>query len=360
MSMQQGPSPLTRRKKLMFGIISLAISATFTFAAAELLVRLKGIEPWIVQDIQLHVTPGGRLYTAHPLLGYAHLPGAFTVSLPNGYAFTVTHLANTLRVTRPLATYANARPQPEIWIFGCSFTHGWALQDQETYPWLLQESWPSYEVVNYGVGGYGTIHAMLRLRDALDQRPAPAVAVYAYAGFHDERNTFLRRRRKGVALWNKLGPLIQPYVRFDPAGHLHYAFAEVEYREFPLMRSSAFVHFLEMTYNEMEERLAHSHEVSKRLLLEMATLAKHYQVHLVLAGVMDDEPTHDMLTFAQAQGIMATDLSSDLDRDEYWDVPLGGGHPSALANRKYAERLDAFLRNEVLKNGRATAGGESR
>jgi hypothetical protein len=211
------------------------------------------------------------------------------------------------------------------------------------------------------MGGYGTVHAGLQLRDALEKRPSPVVAVYAYAGFHDERNPFLRRRRKGVALWNKLGPLIQPYARLDHAGHLRYAFAEVEYREFPLMRSSAFVHFLEMTYNQMEERLAHSHEVSKRLLLEMAILAKHYRFHLVLAGcVMDDEPTHDMLTFAQAQGIMATDLSYDLHGDEYWDVPLGGGHPSPLANRKYAERFDAFLRNAVLKNGRATAGGESR
>jgi hypothetical protein len=58
----------------MFGFVSLAISATFTFAAAELLVRLQGIEPWIVQDIPLHVTPGGRLYTAHPLLGMPIAP----------------------------------------------------------------------------------------------------------------------------------------------------------------------------------------------------------------------------------------------------------------------------------------------
>jgi hypothetical protein len=97
--MQRRPSSLTRRKQLVFGLVCLAISATFTFTAAELLVRLKGVEPWMGEDIQLHVTPGGRLYTAHPLLGYAHLPGAFTVSLPNGYAFTVTHRANTLRVT---------------------------------------------------------------------------------------------------------------------------------------------------------------------------------------------------------------------------------------------------------------------
>src|SRR5215475_14561263 len=92
----------------------------------------------------------------------------------------------------------------------------------------------------------------------------------------------------------------------------------------------------------------------------MATLAQHYQFPLVLAGVMDDEPTHDMLTFAQARGTMATDLSHDLDGDEYWDVPLEQGHPSVLTNRNDDGWLDAFLDNELLKNNNASAQGEHR
>ncbi len=128
--------------------------------------------------------------------------------------------------------------------------------------------------MNYGVGGYGTIHALLQLRAALRTRPLPVAAVYAYAGIHDEPNTFLSRRRKGVALWNRLGPLTQPSARLTATGALRYAFAAVAYREWPLMRSSALVHFLEMTYNEGEERVARSHEVSERLLLEMASLAR--------------------------------------------------------------------------------------
>jgi hypothetical protein len=207
---------------------------------------------------------------------------------------------------------------------------------------------PHYEVVNYGVGGYGTIHAMLQLRDALDKRPPPAVVVYAYAGFHDERNTFVRRRRKGMAPWSKLGPLIQPYARLDGAAQLRYAVADVEYRELPLMRSCAFIHFLEVTYNEVEEHFVHSHEVSKRLPLEMAHLATRAHVTLVVAGIMDDDPTHEMLTFARDHGIRTVDLASDLTAEAYWNVPHDGGHPSPLANLKYAEKLEAFLRHEVL------------
>jgi hypothetical protein len=78
------------------------------------------------------------------------------VTLPNGYAFRVTHLPNTLRVPYPLATDAHARSKPEIWLFGCSFTHGWSLNDEETYPWVLQERLPMYEVVNYGAWRCGT------------------------------------------------------------------------------------------------------------------------------------------------------------------------------------------------------------
>jgi lysophospholipase L1-like esterase len=351
--MHRGTLSLTRRKHVVFSLIYLVVLATVMGVVAELLVRLHGIEPWSVPDLPIHVTPGGRFYATHPELGYTHLPGAFVVTLPDGYAFTVTHLPNTLRVTHPLTTYAHARPTPEIWLFGCSFTHGWSLKDEETYPWALQERLPAYEVVNYGVGGYGTIHALLQLREALHTRPPPVVAIYAYAGFHDERNTFLRRRRKGVALWNGLGPLTQPYARLTGNETLRSAFAAVEYWEWPLMRSSALIHFLEMTYNHVEERVARSHEVSKRLLLEMASLARQAQVSLVVAGIMDDEPTHDMLTFVRDHGLAAVDLASELTADAYWNLPHDGGHPSPLATIKYAERLEAFIRHQVLTPERA-------
>jgi hypothetical protein len=126
------------------------------------------------------------------------------------------------------------------------------------------------------------------------------------------------------------------------------ALAAVEYREFPLMRTSALSHLLEMTYNEVEAHVAHSHEVSKRLLLEMAHLAMQHHVTLVVAGIMDDELTHELLTFAHNQGIPALELADDLTTDAYWNVPHDGGHPSPLANRLYAARLEALLRHEVL------------
>lgn len=322
--------------------------ATLTLAAAELLARLTGIHPWAKGDFKIHVTPGGRLFTPQPTRGYAQLPGAFVVTLPDGYSFTVTHLSSGLRITHPLATYTDTRSKPEIWIMGCSITHGWSLNDQDTYPWLLQARLPQYEVVNYGVEGYGTLHALLQLREALTTQRPPRVVVYAYASLHDERNTFLRNRRKTIAPWNRLGPLLQPYVWLDRHGHLHAAMATVEYTEFPLMRYSAFAHLLEMTYNQLEETWSRGHRVSQLLLLEMAELANQYHVEFILATIAEDARTREMLAFAQAHGLKGVDISVNSSRHEYTNGPHDS-HPSPLANAHYAERLETFLRTHVLK-----------
>src|SRR6266516_290181 len=103
-------------------------------AAAELRARLTGIHPWAEADLQSHVTPGGRLFTPHPTRGYAQLLGAFVVTLPGGYSFTLTHLPSRLRIIHPLATYTDRRSKPEICLMGCSFTYGWPLNDEDTYP----------------------------------------------------------------------------------------------------------------------------------------------------------------------------------------------------------------------------------
>ena len=78
---------------------------------------------------------------------------------------------------------------------------------------------------------------------------------------------------------------------------------------------------------------------------------------LVVAGIMDDELTRDMLTFARDHGLAAVDLASGLTADAYWNLPHDGGHPSPLATVKYAERLEAFMRHQVLTPDRA---GEDR
>ncbi len=283
------------------------------------------------------------MYHAHPVLGYTNLPGRFKIVLSTGYTFQVTNQANALRVTHPPDTLDDSVGKKEMWVFGGSFTYGWALNDEESYPWLLQEAFPSYEVVNFGVSGYGTIHSLLQFREAVLEK-SPDVVVLAYAGFHDERNTFVRKRGKQIAPWLALGSRHHPFVELNENGILQHQMKEVTYEPFPLMTKLPLAHFLEQQYNEVEIRQKRSHLVTQELIKEMAQLAARQQARFVFVNIQAGER---MLDFTHEQGIPSVDISVNLRQPEYSNRPHDS-HPSALANRLYAERLAHYLQTEVL------------
>jgi hypothetical protein len=204
-----------------------------------------------------------------------------------------------------------------------------------------------YEVINFGVNGYGTVQSLIQFRQAMQERRVPKIVVYAYAGFHVERNVYLRSWRKVIRFFSNLGQQMVPYARFGAGGELRYYLGIVEYNEFPLMRHSALMHFIEQKYDKLEENYYHSREVTEALILEMAKVAKEKGITFVLAGITDSQGTRKMLSFARKRGIKAIDISVDLDIPGYRNSPYDI-HPSALADRKYADKLEAFLRRDGL------------
>src|SRR5678816_884654 len=171
---------LSRRKKLLFFSIYLPLVLIFFFSVAEVLSRVAGYKPWFVRTENTKVEPGGRLFEKDAKLGYRDLPGQYKITLMGAYVYTVTNLEDASRATHPLETYGNRGPKLEIWIFGDSITYGWSVNDRDTFAWLLQEDFPDYEVVNFAVSGYGTLHSMIQLRDLLQQRKAPRLVILPY------------------------------------------------------------------------------------------------------------------------------------------------------------------------------------
>ena len=334
-----GGTVLTRRKRALFAGASALIVLVFLIFVSEGVLRLAGVRPWSKKKVTTRVEPGGAFFEKNPTLGYTHIPGAYTVTLADGYSFHVTHLPNTLRVTHPIETYDSTSHRDGIWIFGCSFTHGWAVDDSQTYPWLVQQDFPGCEVVNFGCSGYGTLHALLQLREALVTREPPKVVVLAYASFHEGRNTFVRKRRKAVAPWNTLGPLVQPFASLDSEGRLRIAMADVEYREFPLMRRSALAHFIEMTYNNVEAVRTPSRRITEAIIGEVLALCRANGTHLVFAFI-DGKPY--MMDYTRKLGVPTVDISVDMSVPANTNAPHDG-HPSALTHRHYAEMLKPVL-----------------
>lgn len=331
-------APLSRRTLASIYAVYLLFLAALLVASLEVVLRFKGVKPWRKENLILQVEPGGKFFAKSSTLGYTHIPGKFKVTQPSGNSFTVTHLPNTLRATHPVEIDQTPGAKEEIWIFGCSFTHGWSLNDEETYPWLLQERFPGQEVVNFGVSGYGEVQSLLQFREAL-QRKTPKIAILAYSSIHDDRNTFSRNYRKATIPWDNLGPRIQPYARLDSKGGLQLLTVDARYPEFPLMRRLALAHFLEMKYDEVESQWNSGSIVSEKLVLEMAKTAKEHQVTFILANIHDGQVVQD---FARKNGIPSIDISVDLRVPENTNLPYDA-HPSAIANRHYAQKLGDFV-----------------
>ena len=332
---------------LQKGYMLMGMSICVSLLGTEAILRFAGYQPYIPPTYNIRVEPGGKFYQPHPTLGYTHIPGQFRVTTPPDDAvFTVTHLPNTLRITHPLQTYPSEPPKDEVWIFGCSFTHGWGLNDNQTFAWLLQEQLPQYEFVNFGADGYGTLHALIQCREALQRSKPPKIVLLMYASFHDERNTFLRTRRKILTALNRLGPQVQPYARFDQNGQLHYYMAQVTYREFPFMRYSALLNLLEETYNRLESRFTKPPEVTKAIVKDFLALAQAQGIKFVVAGLTADPLTAEMLAYCRQEGATTVDLAVDLTMPKYRLSPYDS-HPNAVANIAYAQKLETCLRSEL-------------
>jgi len=349
MDLEKRFSALTRTQRFAVWCTFLCVLGAVVLGFGELGTRLQGRRPWrphVAWDMT--VEPGGKLFAKHPTLGFAHVPGRLTVTFPDGYVFHATHHADGLRITRPL-TESLDENKDGIWIFGCSFTYGLGLNDDETFPWLLQERLPEYEVVSFAQSGYGTIQSLIQLREALAARRTPRVAVLTYAVFHDERNALLRRWRKAFFFYNTLGPLQQPYARLGRDGQLRLRMSSPEYAGFPFMRYSALIHTVEEKYDLlMEEHVVRSHDVTKALIQAFVRDCASHGIALVVAGINVDPRTTEMLAFCEREGIRTIDIAIDYINQRRFNLLPHDNHPNAAAHRVYADRLEPCLR-EILQ-----------
>jgi hypothetical protein len=158
--------PLSRRKRIVFSMLLLSMVIIIIGLSAEVLTRIRGWQPLRPASNIIAMDPPGNYFAKHPTLGYVNLPGEFRITTVGPYTFKVTHLDNGTRITHARDD-SNLANKNEIWIFGCSFTHGWRLNDEETFPWLVQRDLRDYEIFNFGVDGYSTVQSLIKFKESL-------------------------------------------------------------------------------------------------------------------------------------------------------------------------------------------------
>jgi hypothetical protein len=133
-----------------------------------------------------------------------------------------THYSSTLHNTnsaglRSAREYAPQR-SPEVLrvaAFGDAFVYGAEVPTAAAWAALIEDADPAFEVLNYGVGGYGTDQAFL-LYQREGQRFSPDVVVIGFSPVD---------LRRGVSRYTRFGsfdepPLTKPRYKLDAAGGL--------------------------------------------------------------------------------------------------------------------------------------------
>ncbi|MBI3555887.1 MAG: hypothetical protein HY074_06470 [Deltaproteobacteria bacterium] len=344
--------PTNVKRKVFSVLVILGISTAAALIAGEWYCRAKGLLPYSSHEISIRVEPGGSFIGPHPILGYANLPGAFRITHPTGYTWKGVQDGEGHRVTRPQAGSTKGH-KDELWIFGCSLTYGWTLNDSETFPWLLQERFPAYDVTNFGVAGYGTLHSLLQLRGALATGRRPKAVVLGFMAGHISRNTFSRTRRKMVKPYSDAwGSMIQPFAKRDSSGNLRVEMAKYVYEGLPFVTESALMNFLDDKLNEWDEDRPEHWQVTKGILDEIASTCEQRGIPLVLADLSPFSDRFSKEWAANHPLVTLAWMGVNFQDPVFNNQKLAhDGHPNAAANRLYSQKLGSAL-TQVLATRR--------
>lgn len=101
----------------------------------------------------------------HPSASVAHRDLKYGQVL---YDVRYTLDKNGHRILPPAA----AMPKAALLIFGCSFTFGYGLENDQTWPWLLaKDLGPQWKLENYAISGFGAQQMLSQLEDGEIEKP---------------------------------------------------------------------------------------------------------------------------------------------------------------------------------------------
>jgi hypothetical protein len=314
----------------------------------EVVMRLKGHKPYNIlgNKVDIEVSPKGKYYDTDSLLGYKLYPGEFKLKLKGEYEFTVGHNDLTKRLTSEKKE-GEDDAKPEIWILGSSFTYGWAINDDETFPWLLQSNLNDFKVVNWGVSGYGTIHTYLQLKEALKSQKKPSFIIINHSDYHFGVNTFCNANRRALVGWNFLGQVNQPFATLNEDGTLHVEHSKNVYDPWYFSKYSALSYYGSVKYEEYvdKENKLKGIEITRLIFDEIFALCDEHQIKVLLMSM--EEGLEFIKDVSAKNNIPFLHNYVDLLKEGNSNIPYDA-HPSAKSNKVYAKNLYTYLKNSPL------------
>ncbi|MEL7114083.1 MAG: hypothetical protein AAGP08_00595 [Pseudomonadota bacterium] len=269
-----------------------------------------------------HIVPKPRLlFRPNALLGWSLTPhyGVRVGFRPGEIVQTIN--SDGWRTVPGAAT----ADRPTLAVYGCSFTYGTGLADDETYTARLQATFPSLTVLNRGIGGHGTVQNLLQLRRDIRQGAVNS-ALFGIISDHRYRNIPHPVRMQAFLSpqWYRLGVAHVPVVRRDQSGKPRIAYQNLHE---PILARGGFNAFLPDDYMVTDATLA--------VLGEVADLAARHAIPLRFALLDQLDPAFNAAVRARFPDTLDISVPHDT---EHAFLPANV-HPNVRANVLYADRL---------------------
>jgi GDSL-like Lipase/Acylhydrolase family len=160
-------------------IALLVASGFLSLIFGEAALRLLGRGPLPVNPVP------GSFWRHDANLGWSNSPGAEGVF--HHPRFTINVKINPQGLRDREYTYERTPGSRRVLVIGDSFVWGYGVEQQETFPKLLEARQPGVEVINAGVAGYGTDQELLWLRSE-GVRYRPDLVILVMCGNDDDEN----------------------------------------------------------------------------------------------------------------------------------------------------------------------------
>lgn len=189
-------------KKILAVLFGLSIPILMLVSLEFILMILK----WNEQNLIL--TRSGELYVEHPIIGTFHAPNL--KNLREDIIYKGKYIASKRistdefgrRIASPLNQPMNRKMS--VAMFGCSYTFGRGLSDEETLPYFLGRLQNNFQVFNYGRsnGGPNDMLAWLESQKLPEQMPkSVGVGVYVFIQDHYYRVIGALGRRQNAPFY---------------------------------------------------------------------------------------------------------------------------------------------------------------
>ncbi|MFN7973614.1 MAG: SGNH/GDSL hydrolase family protein [Acidobacteriota bacterium] len=332
------------KKERLFAIQLAILTMLVCFGLAEVLLRANHREA--PRKVRIENEP--TMFGPDPVLGWRTKPGTYRYA---GYTEMAAPIHVTIRDDGSRATHAGPDPAgAPILLLGDSFTFGWAISDEETFAWKLQERMPTTGVLDYGASGYGTFQSLLLLEQLRAKLPVPpSTVLFGFTEVQEERNVGSIDWLRALSLYSRRGQVSVPFVLPGPDGALVRHPPE-SFPQWPLADLSAVVWSAEDATMRIRgaTRVRAKREVTERLLAAMKeTVEKQGARFAVVLLQASPEARQHYREVLAGKGIEVLDCITDTYGKDGYFVP-GEGHPNGATHSLWARCIE-----DGLAGGRA-------